>query len=361
MRARAAAFIGIACLSVLVATVPSVSAWEVDETAIVTSIIDGDTFDCAPTGRIRLADIDAPESYEPGYREAADALSNLIAGETIYLDVDDVYGTDPYDRWVAVVYVRHNATHLRNVNEALVDAGVAVVSDYYNEFDPSTWPAYVFYPIDAPPPTVAVSADPMEGNAPLTVTFAATPSGGIPPYSYLWAFGDGGTSSLPHPSHTYAGGGTFVATITVTDAALRSGTASTSIRVIGSLVTTISATPDHGVVPLTVSFTASPSGGEPPYSFEWNLGDGETSSLRNPSHTYVSPGTYTVTVTVTDSSANSTSGNVVVTAAPPSSPPPTGGVLSQDAWPYTILAAAVGVAGAVVGLRAWGRRKVPPN
>jgi len=36
----------------------------------VYKVVDDDTFDCFPVGRVRLADIDAPESSEPGYYEA---------------------------------------------------------------------------------------------------------------------------------------------------------------------------------------------------------------------------------------------------------------------------------------------------
>jgi PKD repeat protein len=340
-----------------------------DETATVTAIIDGDTFDCSPTGRIRLADIDAPEYYEAGYQESKDALSNLIAGQTVYLDIDDLYGTDRYERWVAVVYVRHNATHLRNVNQALLDAGVAVVTDYTNEFNPYTWSGYVFHPIDAPAPSAAASADQTAGRAPLAVAFAAEASGGIPPYSFLWTFGDGAASSLPDPSHTYVSGGTFIARVTVTDQARRSGSASISIQVIGPLAVTVSASPNQGEAPLTVSFSATPSGGEPPFSFRWDLGDGNTSSVQNPSHAYVAVGTYTVNLTASDVSESSVARTVTITVSAPSPPedpppettvPPSAGGSSPD-WAYFVLTVAVGAAVAVMVFRTWRRRKVASN
>lgn len=359
-----AVFVGALLFSVAI-SLPSVPAWEVDQTASVTSIIDGDTFDCSPTGRIRLADVDAPEYYETGYQEAKDALSGLISGQTVYLDIDDVYGTDPYDRWVAVVYVRYNATHLRNVNQGLLDAGVAVVSDYTNEFNPSTWSAYVFYPVDAPPPSVTASANPTDGRAPLTVTFSATASGGIPPYAYSWTFGDGGSSPVQSPSHTYTIGGTFFARVTVTDAARRSGATSFAIRVIGPLSVTASAMPSQGAVPLTVSFAGSASDGEPPYSFEWDFGDGNSSTLQSTSHTYTSAGTYVTTLTVTDTAGSSVNKTVVIGASPPPPSETTGpaggaGPLSGP-WTYVVLVAVIGVAVAVVGLRASRRGKDPPK
>ena len=38
-----------------------------------------------------------------------------------------------------------------------------------------------------------------------------------------------------------------------------------------------------------------------PYTYRWVFGDGSTSTLQNPAHTYESPGTYVVTLTVKDS------------------------------------------------------------
>ncbi|KKL99665.1 hypothetical protein LCGC14_1812170, partial [marine sediment metagenome] len=45
-------------------------AWEIDSTGTAYYIVDGDTLDVTSVGRIRLADIDAPESYQQGYDAA---------------------------------------------------------------------------------------------------------------------------------------------------------------------------------------------------------------------------------------------------------------------------------------------------
>jgi micrococcal nuclease len=49
--------------------------------------------------------VNAPERREPGYYEAKDSLSSLNYGWRVYLDVDDLYVMDKYDRIVCVVYV----------------------------------------------------------------------------------------------------------------------------------------------------------------------------------------------------------------------------------------------------------------
>lgn len=325
---------------------PPTPTWEVDRTDTVTRVIDGDTFNTTlPTG-VRLADIDAPESYETGYQAAKDYLTGLIGGRTVYLDIDDVYGTDVYGRWVAVAYVRYNDTHLLNVNQAMLDGGHAVIWDFTNEFDPTSWSRYVFYPIDAPAPTVAASADVTEGTAPLTVIFTSTASGGIPPYSYLWMFGDGTTSSAPNPVHAYTTGGAFTATVTVRDAALRSGSQSVAITVHAPLAVTPTANRTAGTSPLVVSFSAGAGGGSPPYSYLWTFGDGATSTLASPTHTYAVPGTYTATVTVTDTENHTVveSLQISVSQNPPASENP----------PPVSIESSVAAAGIAAGLAAAG-------
>ena len=119
---------------------------EIDDVGRVYRVIDGDTFDCFPCGRIRLADVDAPEVGEPGYYEAKNALTSLVLGKKVYLDVDCVGTMDRYNRLICVVYVRHNRTHLLNVNKWLLDHGYVELKDYDNEFDPLTWSLYVYCP-----------------------------------------------------------------------------------------------------------------------------------------------------------------------------------------------------------------------
>ena len=142
-------------------------AFEVDKTGNVYYIVDGDTIDVSTVGRIRLADIDTPEQGEPGYDEATNYISALIYQKTVYIDVDDVYGTDVYGRIVAVVYVYHDDDHLKNVNKALLDSGHAVIWNFDNEFNPYTWTLLVNYPpSNDPPPNDPPLDDPPSNNPP---------------------------------------------------------------------------------------------------------------------------------------------------------------------------------------------------
>jgi PKD repeat protein len=77
-------------------------------------------------------------------------------------------------------------------------------------------------------------------------------------------------------------------------------------------------TPTSGPAPLAVQFTDLSSGG--PSSWLWTFGDGTTSTLRNPSKTYTSPGVYDVTLRASNSLGSSTttrSGYVQVVIPPP--------------------------------------------
>ena len=124
--------------------VDSYASMEIDAQGYVTKVIDGDTIDVSNFGRIRLADIDTPESGEAGYSSAKNYLSSLVDNKFVYIDKDEKL--DPYERFVCVIYVRCNATHLLNVNKALLLKGVAKISNYQNEFSPSTWSLYVYIP-----------------------------------------------------------------------------------------------------------------------------------------------------------------------------------------------------------------------
>ena len=84
------------------------------------------------------------------------------------------------------------------------------------------------------------------------------------------------------------------------------------------LTVTANGTPASGEAPLTVDFTATAVGGDPPYTFSWEFGDGTVVNGSTPSHTYAAAGTYQANVTVTDGGTNASTSSVTVTvtAAP---------------------------------------------
>ena len=74
------------------------------------------------------------------------------------------------------------------------------------------------FSITAPSPSLSAdfTASPTSGPMPLLVRFTDTSAGA--PISWSWSFGDGGTSSEQHPSHTYASSGTYTVSLSVRDA-----------------------------------------------------------------------------------------------------------------------------------------------
>lgn len=176
---------------------------------------------------------------------------------------------------------------------------------------------------------LSVSATPSFGCAPLNVSFQATATGGSSPYNYAWTFGDGTTGRGNPVSHTYASSGAFTATVTASDSSGQTAWASTLISVNSTcgggggggggnnstaLEVGISADPAYGPAPLPVSFVASASGGQAPFTYAWSFGDGSTGTSARADHTYSAAGNYVATVTVTDAGGDQAYTGVFVTA-----------------------------------------------
>jgi PKD repeat protein len=119
--------------------------------------------------------------------------------------------------------------------------------------------------------------------------------------SYTWTFGDGDTAASSEPTHTYAASGTFPVTLTVSDNGGDSSQVTHSVSVTSAdLPPTAAFT--SSCTALACSFDGSGSS-DPDGTVEawsWTFGDGGTASEPSPSYTYDSPGSYSVTLKVTD-------------------------------------------------------------
>ncbi|MBN1582957.1 MAG: PKD domain-containing protein, partial [Anaerolineae bacterium] len=144
------------------------------------------------------------------------------------------------------------------------------------------------------------AASPVSGGVPLTVTFTntSTPTAGIT--GYLWNFGDGVTSTITNPVHCYTPTGVYTVSLTVSGAGETETLTRTNYITVGivpqSPVADFSATPTSGNAPLTATFTNTSTNAT---SYEWNFGDGVTSTLENPTHTYTQADVYTVSLAAT--------------------------------------------------------------
>ena len=128
------------------------------------------------------------------------------------------------------------------------------------------------------------------------------PSGTIT--SWNWSFGDGGTSTLQNPSHTYGAVGIYNAVLVVTSS---TGCADSIKHVVSvNPIPTVLFSADSlaGCAPLCVDFadnTTISAGGLS--TWLWNFGNGGgTATTQNAVYCYTSPGTFTVSLTVTSDS-----------------------------------------------------------
>lgn len=176
-------------------------------------------------------------------------------------------------------------------------------------------------------PFVHIGSETYYGIVSQVVEFQGTVlSGGKPGYSWYWTFGDGNTSTKQNPEHIYAASGTYNVRLKVTDACGKSGTDAAEAIIVDELTVDANG-PYMGKINEPVEFLGSANGGYPPYTWNWDFGDGDTSYEQNPMHEYQSLGEYTVTLTVTDDQDNSvddiTTANILDND-PPNAPTITG-------------------------------------
>ncbi len=141
------------------------------------------------------------------------------------------------------------------------------------------------------------------------VTFTNTTNAGN--WTWLWKFGDGSTSNVKDPVHNYNDVGTYYVTL------IASNTYCTD-----SITHFINITPPAPVA----DFDSIPSGCSPLYirinnttinsdvpgtTYRWDFGDGSTSTAKNPTYTYFTPGTYRIELVVTGPGGVSVKSQVV--------------------------------------------------
>jgi gliding motility-associated-like protein len=150
-------------------------------------------------------------------------------------------------------------------------------------------------------------------NSPATFSNGSAPT----PPSVAWNFGDGTGSNAPSPSKTWSTLGTYPLKL-VNKYADCADSVTENIAVIGPTTPAFTATPTSACKgPLTVTFTDQTT--PTPAKWLWDFGDGQTSNLQNPSHTYTSAGKFNVTLAVTNagSCSGTTTKNSFVTIQAP--------------------------------------------
>ncbi len=180
------------------------------------------------------------------------------------------------------------------------------------------------------PPVAVAAANPSGGVVPLAVNFSAAGStdldGSIT--AYFWDFGDGATSTLANPGHTYTTPGPFVAHLTVTDNAGSQTTQAILVQAVAPNqppVAVAQAVPSSGPAPLSVTFYADGSY-DPDGSIgniEWIFHDGSMYYGSPAYYTYNTAGTYQATLKVYDANNATGTDTVTVVVGGAATPTPT--------------------------------------
>jgi gliding motility-associated-like protein len=155
-----------------------------------------------------------------------------------------------------------------------------------------------------PQPTIIIQPDTNRVCMPGTVQFtdlSITGNSSDPITSWLWTFGDGSTSTLQNPSHTYTNVGNYLVSLVVnTDGGCTSNSASTPYSIFSYPVPNAAFTISDNFLTLpyeTLHCTNISSGA---VSYSWDFGDGGTSTLTHPNHAYNSVGFFDVTLVATN-------------------------------------------------------------
>lgn len=154
----------------------------------------------------------------------------------------------------------------------------------------------IFSSIHVNKPTANFLAANPTGCSPTLVQFKDLSTGAT---SWLWDFGDGSSSVTQHPVHIYNIPGLYSIKLIVTNS---SGCNDTLLRInyvkVPGAIANFSTSANQYCAQISVHFIDSSINAA---SWNWNFGDGNTSSQKNPSNNYTKPGQYTVSLIVHDS------------------------------------------------------------
>jgi PKD repeat protein len=173
-----------------------------------------------------------------------------------------------------------------------------------------------------PAPTAAFSATPTAGCVPFDVAFTDESTGDIT--GRTWLFGDGATSDVADPSHTYATAGGFDVSLIVfgpggADTLAMPGLVTADTFITADFTPSVTSGPAD---PLNVTFSDASAGG--PAAWSWDFGDAGTDTVQNPTHAFTAEGVYTVTLTASNLCGGDTEikTDLIIARSPSSAPAP---------------------------------------
>lgn len=300
-----------------------------------------------------------PSAGAPANHPASMFGAPYVAGHLIHFSEDLSHVTNGYTpdgfkwRWsfgdgTGFVYDA-SPTH------AFASAGTYDISSQLYDTDNNGWIAEDSAQIEivttAPPnPPVAkitASATAVALDTPVTYDAAGSHALVGSNLTYLWNFGDGATASGPRVVHTFTQTGSGIVALIVTDGRGTRSLATSDILIVPELPRARLTASYTTILPgADVTFDASHStpptnpSGDTLTTFNWNFGDGDSVSGPPPivTHTFQSPGRYTVTVQAIDQQGAPGTASVVVNVV---SQPTTAQANGGPSWPLLGAVAAV--------------------
>ena len=207
-------------------------------------------------------------------------------------------------------------------------------------------PGSARFPVQVQVATVSASLTATTVCSGYPTVFSGTgASNGGPINTWSWNFGNGNSSNIQNPSYTYPTSGIYTVVLTITDPNGCTASASQSVTVTPTPSVNFSTANQSGCAPFNVSFTNTSTNA---LNYLWDFGDGSpTSASPTPSHLYSNTGSYTVTLTATNGTCQSSgvkTAYITVNPAPRSSFSSTGNVCLGDAISFTNLSVGNGSA-----------------
>lgn len=225
---------------------------------------------------------------------AAFTFTNACSGSTIAFTNTSTGTIDSYEWDInnngTVDYTTQNSSH------TFATPGMYDVNLHVTNTDGCTnelTQTVEVFPIPAPNFQVSTVC---VGNESEFINSSTIASGSIT--NWLWDFGDGNTSNLQNPTHSYAATGSFNVTLTTTSNNGCVNSITLNANVINTPVANFNVA--NQCFYNAFNFQNTSTAGIPNHS--WNFGDGTTSGQTNPTHTYSAAGEYTVTLIIATNS-----------------------------------------------------------
>ncbi|MHB1811824.1 MAG: PKD domain-containing protein [Thermoplasmataceae archaeon] len=152
-----------------------------------------------------------------------------------------------------------------------------------------------------PDPTVSASSNVSSADVNYPIQFSSTPSGGSGSYRYNWTLNGNNIANSQDFSYSFASPGSYTLTVTVCDSIGEMSSSTVTVSIHSNPSVSIASSQNPTDVGNSVTFSSTLSGGTGSYTYAWTINGDEASTSKQFSYSFISSGTYNVSLTVTDS------------------------------------------------------------